>query len=143
MFNSQKKPAMKPLIVLALLAACGLANAETPRQLIDTYSAEAAAQTPGFKASGQRGAAFFAKRFGVSERMPACSACHTENPAQAGRHAVTSKDIKPLAPRANAERFTDPAKVEKWFRRNCKEVVGRECSAAEKADFVQFVAEGV
>ena len=40
-------------------------------------------------------------------------------------------------------RFTDPAKTEKWFRRNCTEVLGRECSAAEKADFIQFLAEGL
>lgn len=30
---------------------------------------------------------------------------------------------------------------EKWFRRNCTEVVGRECSAAEKADFIVFSTE--
>jgi hypothetical protein len=132
---------MSKLIALSLLAVCGLAAAETPRQLIDTYSAEAAAHAAGFRPSAQRGSTFFAKKFGVSEKMPSCVACHTENPAQGGRHAVTGKDIKPLAPVANAERFTDPAKAEKWFRRNCKEVVGRECSAAEKADFVQFLAE--
>lgn len=72
--------------------------------------------------------------------MPACSACHSESPLQPGRHAVTGKAIKPLAPRAEAARFSDPAKVEKWFRRNCTEVVGRECSAAEKADFILFAS---
>lgn len=133
---------MKTPIALALLAACGLASAETPRQIADSYSAEAAKQAAGFQPSAQRGAAFFAKKFAVSDTMPACTACHTDSPAQAGRHAVTGKDIKPLAPRANGERFSDPAKVEKWFRRNCKEVVGRECSPAEKADFVIFLAEG-
>ncbi|MBP9654300.1 MAG: DUF1924 domain-containing protein, partial [Rhodocyclaceae bacterium] len=63
-----------------------------------------------------------------------------ESPLQPGRHAVTGKAIKPLAPRAEAARFSDPAKVEKWFRRNCTEVVGRECSAAEKADFILFAS---
>ncbi len=75
--------------------------------------------------------------------MPACTACHTDAPAQAGRHVVTGKAIKPLAPRAEAARFTDPAKTEKWFRRNCTEVLGRECSAAEKADFILFLTEGL
>ncbi|MCB1893515.1 MAG: DUF1924 domain-containing protein, partial [Rhodocyclaceae bacterium] len=55
---------------------------------------------------------------------------------------VTGKAIKPLAPRAEAARFTDAAKTEKWFRRNCSEVVGRECTAAEKADFILFLTEG-
>ena len=42
---------------------------------------------------------------------------------------------------ANGERFADPAKVEKWFGRNCKEVVGRACTPGEKADFVAYMSE--
>ncbi|HJV92459.1 MAG TPA: DUF1924 domain-containing protein [Azonexus sp.] len=49
--------------------------------------------------------------------------------------------MRPLAVAANAERFSDPAKVEKWFGRNCKEVVGRACTPGEKADFVAFASE--
>lgn len=132
---------MKQLLVLSLLVASGFAGAETPRQVMDGYAAEAATLQPGFKPLASRGKTFYAQRFAVSEKMPACLACHTDNPAQAGQHAVTRKDIKPLASSANAERFTDPAKVEKWFRRNCKEVVGRECSAGEKADFIAYLSE--
>ncbi len=44
-----------------------------------------------------------------------------------------------LAPAFNAERFTDSARVEKWFRRNCNDVAGRKCSAAEKADIVSWL----
>lgn len=47
--------------------------------------------------------------------------------------------IAALAPRFNPERFTDNAKTEKWFRRNCNDVVGRECSAAEKADVLAWL----
>jgi len=47
--------------------------------------------------------------------------------------------VQPLAPAANGQRFTDPAKVEKWFRRNCNDVLGRECSAAEKADVLSWL----
>ena len=130
-----------PLVLLALLAATA-AGAETPHALLDTYAAEAASRTPGFQASARRGADFFGRRFGVSEKMPACVSCHTEDPTQAGRHAITGRDIKPLAPRANPARFTDAAKAEKWFGRNCREVVGRPCSAAEKADLLRFLAEG-
>ena len=132
---------MKNFLLITLLLACGLAGAATPKQVLDGYAAEAVREQPGFKAQAARGSAFYAKRFGVSEKMPGCSTCHTDNPALPGRHAVTSKDIKPLAPIANAERFTDTAKVEKWFRRNCKEVVGRECNAAEKADFIAYLTE--
>jgi len=59
-----------------------------------------------------------------------------------GQHAITGKAIKPMAVAANPERFTDPAKVEKWFGRNCKEVIGRACTANEKADFIAYLTEG-
>ena len=131
---------MKFLPLLLLLAATS-ALAESPQQIAATYAAQAATVTSGFKPSAVRGQTLFAERFNVSGRMPSCTSCHTERPTAPGRHAVTSKEIAPLAPAANAERFTDAAKVEKWFRRNCKEVVGRECSAAEKADFIQFAME--
>lgn len=36
-------------------------------------------------------------------------------------------------------RYTDPAKVEKWFRRNCTEVLGRECTPLEKGDWLTYV----
>ena len=60
-------------------------------------------------------------------------------PTQPGRHAATGKPIGPLAPAFNPQRFTDPAKVEKWFRRNCKDVMSRECTAAEKADILSWL----
>ena len=49
------------------------------------------------------------------------------------------KDIDPIALSATPRRFTDPAEVEKWFGRNCMSVLGRECSAAEKGDFITFM----
>ncbi|MEW6163551.1 MAG: DUF1924 domain-containing protein [Pseudomonadota bacterium] len=128
------------LAILAGLCAT-IAQAATPAELLAGYRAEAVRQIPAFQPDARRGAEFFARRFGVSEKMPACAACHMENPAQAGRHVVTDKAIKPLAPAANDRRLTELAKTEKWFGRNCKEVVGRECSAAEKADFVAFLME--
>ena len=62
-------------------------------------------------------------------------------PARGGSKRVPGKNIRPLAVAANAERFSDPAKVEKWFGRNCKEVVGRACTPAEKADFITYLSE--
>jgi mono/diheme cytochrome c family protein len=130
---------MKAAAIILLALAAPLAQAATPIELLTAYRAEAVRSTPGYQPSAEAGRRLYHHRFGVSEQMPACASCHTDNPADAGRHAVTNKAIQPLAPVANAERFTDPAKVEKWFRRNCTEVVGRACSAAEKADFIAFV----
>lgn len=129
------------LIALALMAGTAAAQAETPRQILDGYVAQATAQQANFTPSISRGYAFYRQRFGHNETLPSCQACHTDNPAQPGRHAVTGKGIRPLAPVANGERLSDPARVEKWFGRNCREVVGRACTPAEKADFVQFLME--
>ena len=39
----------------------------------------------------------------------------------------------------NPARFSDAAKVDKWFRRNCNDVLQRECSASEKADVLAYL----
>ncbi|NTV96585.1 MAG: DUF1924 domain-containing protein [Thiobacillus sp.] len=130
---------MNKTLLLLALALAQPALAETPAQFVASYSAEAGA---GFKADAARGQAFAARNWGVSEKLSSCTVCHTDNTANPGRHAVTGKTIQPLSPAVNPERFSDPAKVEKWFKRNCKEVVGRACTPAEKADFIQFVVGG-
>ena len=44
-----------------------------------------------------------------------------------------------MAASASTARYTDPAKTEKWFKRNCKEVLGRECTAREKGDWLAYM----
>ena len=132
---------MKALPALALLLASLAGHAETPQQIGQTYTAEAAARQPGFTPSAKRGETLFRQRFAHNDKMPACTSCHTDSPLNAGQHAVTGKSIRPLAVAANDERFSDLAKVEKWFGRNCKEVVGRACTPGEKADFVAYMSE--
>jgi hypothetical protein len=60
-------------------------------------------------------------------------------PTAASKHASTGKTIAALAPAFNAERLTDSAKVDKWFKRNCKDVLQRECTAIEKADVLAYL----
>jgi hypothetical protein len=132
---------MRTLSFLSLLLVSLTCQAETPQQIRQTYRAEAVGQQPGFTPSAQRGEAFFRQRFAHNDKMPACTSCHTDHAVNAGQHAVTGKAIRPLAVAGNPERFTDAAKVEKWFGRNCKEVVGRPCTPAEKADFVAYMSE--
>jgi hypothetical protein len=67
-----------------------------------------------------------------------CSTCHTSDPKSTGRTRA-NKDIEPLAPSANDKRFTDYKHVEKWFARNCDDVLRRPCSAQEKGDFVTYL----
>ncbi|WP_367268182.1 DUF1924 domain-containing protein [uncultured Thiohalocapsa sp.] len=68
-----------------------------------------------------------------------CATCHTADLTRPGEHVRTGKPIEPLAPSVSPERLTDQAKVEKWLRRNCRWTLGRECTAAEKADFLAYI----
>ena len=68
-----------------------------------------------------------------------CSSCHTEDLRRPGKQAVTGKVIEPLAPSANPKRLTDPEHIEKWFLRNCKWTLGRECTPQEKGDFLVMI----
>jgi hypothetical protein len=116
---------------VSLLAGPAGAAATSPAQLLAEQQ-----KLAGTTADATRGRAFFTSRHG---REWSCSSCHGEAPIQPGKHASTGKAIGPLAPAFNAERFSDTAKTEKWFRRNCNDVVGRECSPAEKADVLAFL----
>lgn len=120
-----------------LLALSPITSAQTPENLQADLSREARAADPRFADfSAARGAAFFTSRHGGDWT---CASCHTEDPRRAGRHAVTGKTIEPLAPVAHPTRFTDSRKVDKWFRRNCNDVVGRECTIAEKGDVLTYL----
>ena len=132
---------MRALPLLCLLLASLSSHAETPQQIRQIYASTASATQPGFLPDAKRGEAFFRQRFNHNEKMPSCTSCHTDNPLQTGQHVITGKSIRPIAVAANAERFTDPARIEKWFSRNCTEVVGRQCTPAEKADFVTYMSE--
>lgn len=131
---------IKPIFVIALaLAAAGARAAETPNTLTAHYAQAAGVAATAL--SAERGGAFFrAERPGRDGKPVSCASCHTSDPKQAGRTRV-GKRIEPLAPAANPQRFTDLAKVEKWFRRNCMDVLQRECTAQEKGDFVAWVKQ--
>ena len=124
----------KMLLAFAALAfALPLVAAANPIQ--DSYRAAAKQENAGFKDfSATRGQAFYSAKTGDL----ACASCHGDSPKAAGKHAKTGKDILPLAPSANAQRFADAAKVEKWFGRNCKDVLNRAYTAQEKGDFIAY-----
>ena len=129
------KPTFHALRHLAALTACvallSTAHAANPADTLAGFTAQA-----GTAPVATRGQEFFTKTHG---REWSCASCHGAVPTQTGKHASTSKPIGPLAPSFNAERFTDKAKTDKWFRRNCNDVVGRECTASEKADVLSWL----
>lgn len=128
----------QPLIRALVLAAASLclswsawAGDTTPMQQLTYWSAQASA--PGNALNGK---VFFMARHGGEW---SCASCHGNPPVKPGQHASTGKEIAPLAPAANPLAFTSTARVDKWFRRNCKDVLDRECSATEKADVLAYL----
>ena len=69
-----------------------------------------------------------------------CTTCHGSNVKKVGQHAKTKKAIDPLAPSVNLERLTEDHKINKWFLRNCKWTLGRECTPAEKGDILLWLS---
>ncbi len=113
------------------------AQAQSLVQLQAGYAQQAVQDDQSFKTfSAARGQRFFLSKHGNDW---SCASCHTSDPTRGGKHDVTGRAILPMAPAANPKRFTDAAKAEKWFRRNCRDVVGRECSALEKGDVLAWL----
>lgn len=75
-----------------------------------------------------------------SKTERSCASCHGDTPRSTGRHAKTRKQIQPMAPSVNPERYQDSRKIEKWFLRNCKWTLGRTCTVQEKADILGWLA---
>lgn len=124
---------LPPVVALLLATAAMAAPAAgtSPGAQLEHWSTQAGA--PGQAARGQ---AFFTRRHGGEW---SCSSCHGTPPVREGRHATTGKSIAPLAPAFNPRSFTDSARSDKWFRRNCRDVLNRECSAGEKADVLAYL----
>jgi mono/diheme cytochrome c family protein len=128
---------IKRIAWVGLMLLSSHASADSPQSFMARYAQAAGVAVTAL--SPARGEALYrGEHPGKNGAMQSCASCHTANPKQAGKTRV-GKRIEPLAPVANPQRFTDAAKVEKWFRRNCTDVLSRECSAQEKGDFVAWL----
>ena len=125
-----------PIVLLCVATAV---RADPAQVMLDGYKKQAKASSSTFtEFSAERGRVFFAKLHPSKTGEISCATCHTNDPRKVGRTRA-NKDIEPLAPSANPKRFTDPAKVEKWFTRNCDDVLARLCTPAEKSDFIAYL----
>lgn len=128
---------IKRIAWAGLLLSASAAAADTPASFMAHYAQQAGVAVSAL--SPARGEALYrGEHPGKSGAAQSCASCHSANPKQAGQTRV-GKRIEPLAPSANPARFTDAAQVEKWFRRNCQDVLARECSAQEKGDFIAWL----
>ena len=128
------------LAALGLFSASAFADPASAQKLADKYAVIAKNIDPNYKGlSADSGKAFFNRELTIRGKQVACASCHTANPANPGKHIVTKKPIKPLAPAANPERFSDVAKVEKNFEKHCLEIIGRDCTAEEKGNYIAYM----
>ena len=127
------------LLLAALLQPLG-SYAASRDELLGQYALSAKAASPAFSGfSSGRGEKLHVTKFaGGKAETPACTSCHADSPRSAGR-TPTGKSIEALAVSLTPVRYTDPAKVEKWFKRNCNEVLGRECTPLEKGDWLSYM----
>jgi mono/diheme cytochrome c family protein len=131
----------KILLIAAALVALPAATqaAGNHDAVLAALTKAAKAADPGFSGfSAKAGQDFFLASHDVKPDTPSCSTCHTRNPAAMGQTRA-GKAIDPMAVSANPDRFTDLAKVEKWFGRNCDTVLGRECTPQEKGNFATYM----
>ncbi len=133
--------ALFTILALTLSLSFSGASIAGPREdQLAQYASLAKTANPAFSGfSAERGKFLHHQTFtGGKPDTATCTSCHGKAPGAAGR-TLTGKAIEPMALSASPSRYTDPAKVEKWFRRNCNEVIGRECSAQEKGDWFSFM----
>lgn len=123
--------ALSLIVLMSVISINVMAEPTNPNEQLARFSAEA-----GRAGVAERGQLFFVSHHGQEW---ACASCHGEVPTRSGRHASTGKLLEPLAPAFNTKSLTDTARVDKWFRRNCKDVLGRECTAGEKADVLAWL----
>lgn len=129
------------LISLAAALLAGTAAAGPRDDLLAGYAAAARTASPAFAGfSAARGKDLHTRAFAAGKAdTPACTSCHGQDPRGPGR-TLTGKPIEAMALSVTPARYGDPAKVEKWFKRNCNEVLGRACSAQEKGDWLTYMA---
>lgn len=130
--------------ILAGLLTIGLVNnaqadAVNAEKLAAKYIQSAKMVDPTFTPSFVSGKQFFNRVFKNNGHEVACASCHTKNPADMGKNIVTQKSIKPLSPVVNPKRFTDIDKVENNFTDHCNDIIGADCSAQEKANFITYL----
>ncbi len=126
---------IKLTIVLSLILSSSL-YASVVDELLTEYRATGVETF-----SAKAGKALWSQEFinAKTGKIRQCTTCHTADLRNEGKHIRTGKIIKPLAPITNPERLTNLKKTRKWFKRNCKWTLGRECNAQEKGDLLLFM----
>ncbi len=128
--------AVAALLVLSCTCLPDSVHAEASDVLLARYQALGAGNF-----NAKNGEAMWNRSFKDPEhgQERSCATCHHRDLRLRGRHVQTGKAIEPMALSVNSSRLTDPKFIEKWFLRNCKWTMGRECTPQEKGDFLMYI----
>jgi hypothetical protein len=143
-------------VICALFAQASAAI--EPEDFLAVYAKMAKQADPGFTGfSAERGRAFYFRKHKIDDGSElSCASCHHADPRKStaahidqipcrachvtlhkgaeGRSAI-KREIKPMAPIVNPNRFT----IEFWFDWNCELLLQRECTPQEKGDFIAWL----
>jgi len=127
--------AIVPMAAITIIVASSVVSAGPAQDSILKHFQQQA----GTPFSAERGKALFITRHGSGKpETPSCTTCHGNSPLKTGSTRA-GKEIAPMALSRTPDRYSALKKVEKWFRRNCRSVLGRECTLQEKGDFLTFM----
>ncbi|HUH42761.1 MAG TPA: DUF1924 domain-containing protein [Sulfurimonas sp.] len=130
---------MKLIFTLLLLISISFAS------VVDEYlvalGAQAKVENPNFKGfDAKRGEIIFtSKHIGKKGKEVSCVSCHGDDLSKRSKNFFTAKEIEPLSPKANPNRFSEVKTIEKWLRRNFNDVYNREGTTLEKGDVVTYI----
>ena len=153
---------MRNLLFLLCVLMSDAALAAGPADFLASYARQARQIDPAFAGfSAERGRALYFRSHIIEDGSElSCASCHHAAPRRktvahksqipcrdchitfhapsAGRTVIIG-DIKPFAPSANADRFTNEWKVEAWFNWNCNLLLKRACTPVEKGDVITWL----
>jgi hypothetical protein len=135
-----RHPIVSALLIVASVGHALPVEAKAELPIMGGYAEQAKTLVQGFAGfSADRGRTLFSATHATGKpETPSCTSCHTTSPMKTGRTRA-GKEISPMAISSTPDRYADAKKVEKWFRRNCKSVLGRTCTPLEKGDFLTFM----
>lgn len=131
---------MRKTIITLSMTITGFLSIARGEDVLQYYESLGLKENPSHKSfSAEEGKKLFIlERTKSNGDKVGCTTCHTSDPKATGKTRA-NKNIEPLAPVANSKRFTEVAQVEKWFQRNCKDVLERPCTNDEKGNFVKYM----
>lgn len=136
---------MRTKILVSLVFLASFCGASEFNPAMKAYIAELKAQAKASNANftdfdASRGEQIFrTTNKGKDGEILSCQSCHNANLKQNGKNVFTGKTLAPLAPSANPQSLSEVKNVQKWLKRNFKDVFLREGTAQEKGDVLYYL----